>query len=179
MKINNKEIALLGLLNEKPMHGYEIEHEIYQREMRYWTEISMSSIYKVLKKLEEKGFVKTEVKLTQNNVAQKINTITQKGKAALKEKVCSFFKDFDHHRWELDLAISNLYVLKPQEAGKCISAYIDKMEELFKGYCELEKYLLGEGCPKHRMALAVRPQYIYRAEIEWAKEYLKIVTAEK
>jgi len=41
------------------MYGYEIEHEVYQREMRYWSEISMSSIYKVLKKIEEKGYVKS------------------------------------------------------------------------------------------------------------------------
>lgn len=173
MEITNKEIALLGLLNEKPMHGYEIEHEVTQRDMRYWTEMSISSIYKVLKKLEEKGLVKVEIKLTSNNVAQKVNTITRKGKTALKKKVCSLFSDFDHHRWELDLAINNLNVLKPEENEKCISEYIDKLEELVTGYGELEKYLTGEKCPEFRKALATRPQYLYRAEIEWAKDYLK------
>ncbi|NJK85704.1 MAG: PadR family transcriptional regulator [Bacteroidales bacterium] len=176
MKINNKETALLGLLNEKPMHGYEIEQEIRQRDMRYWTEISISSIYKILKKLEEKEYVKTEVKLTQNNVAQKISTITAKGKAALKSKVCSLFTEFDHHKWELDLAITNLGILKSGEAEKCISEYIVKMEELVNGYGELQKYLESENCPEYRMALAKRPQYLYKAEIEWAKEYRKLIS---
>jgi DNA-binding PadR family transcriptional regulator len=173
MKISNKEITLLGLLNEKPMHGYEIEHEVYQRDMRYWTEISMSSIYKVLKKLEEKGFVKSKIKLTKNNVAQKINQITAKGKSVLKENVYGLFANFDHHRWELDLAITNFDILTIAEAHNCIALYIDKLKELEKGYKELEKYLINEGCPEFRMALAVRPQYLYKAEIEWANDYLK------
>ena len=27
-KLGNKEIAVLGLLSERPMHGYDLEHEI-------------------------------------------------------------------------------------------------------------------------------------------------------
>lgn len=54
IKISNKEMALLGLLSEKPKHAYEIENDIKERDMRYWTEISKSSIYKLLNKLEKK-----------------------------------------------------------------------------------------------------------------------------
>jgi DNA-binding PadR family transcriptional regulator len=171
-EISNKETTLLGLLNERPMHGYEIEHEVTNRDMRYWTEISMSSIYKVLKKLEEKKLVKFEVKLTSNNVAQKVFSLTPKGKTALKQKVASLFTEFDHHRWELDLAITNLEVLSKDEIKKSIEAYISKLEELLKGYGELEKYLLSENCPSYKLALAKRPQHLYKAEIEWGKEYV-------
>jgi DNA-binding PadR family transcriptional regulator len=175
-EISNKEVALLGLLNESPMHGYEIEHEVKNRDMRYWTEISMSSIYKVLKKLEEKKFVKFEVKLTANNVAQKVYSLTPKGRNALKSKVSSLFTDFDHHRWQLDLAITNLNVLSKDEIKKSLDTYIKKLEDLLKGYGELEKYLIGENCPIYKLALAKRPQYLYKAEIEWGKEYFKMMS---
>jgi DNA-binding PadR family transcriptional regulator len=178
MIITNKEIALLGLLNEKPMHGYEIEHEVYQRDMRYWTEISISSIYKVLKKMEAKGLVKSQVKLTEKNVAQKINKITAAGKKALKDNVEQLITGFDHHRWELDLAITNLDVLSTDEIIECIEKYILKIKELENGYKELEKYMKKEGCPNFRLALAVRPQYLYKAELEWANDYLKSFKAE-
>jgi len=75
-RMGNKEIAVLGLLSERPMHGYDLEHEIRMRDMRYWTEISMSSVYKILKKLEEKGLINCEVKQTPNNVAQKVYSLT-------------------------------------------------------------------------------------------------------
>jgi len=173
--INNKEAAVLGLLSERPMHGYDIEQAIRMRDMRYWTEISMSSVYKVLKKLEEKSLVTSQIRIAPNNVAQKVYSLTPAGTTALKEKVASLFTGFDHHRWEIDLAISNFGTLPDDEKQECIEAYIRKLEELHAGYGELEKYLKAENCPDYRLALAVRPQYLYKAELEWAGEYLKTI----
>ena len=53
-RISNIEAAILGLLCERPQYGYEIEKIIEKRNMRNWTEIGFSSIYYILKKLEEK-----------------------------------------------------------------------------------------------------------------------------
>jgi DNA-binding PadR family transcriptional regulator len=43
--LSNAEAALLGLLSEQSMYPYQIEKEVRYREMRFWTELSMSSIY--------------------------------------------------------------------------------------------------------------------------------------
>ncbi|WP_117208034.1 GyrI-like domain-containing protein [Allorhizocola rhizosphaerae] len=51
------ELVLLGLLAERPRHGYELEEVITARGMREWTEIGFSSIYYVLGKLRERGLV--------------------------------------------------------------------------------------------------------------------------
>lgn len=51
------ELVLLGLLAERPRHGYELEEVIAARGMREWTEIGFSSIYYVLGKLRERGLV--------------------------------------------------------------------------------------------------------------------------
>ena len=178
-KMGNKEIAVLGLLSERPMHGYDIEHEIRMRDMRYWTEISMSSVYKILKKLEEKGLINCEVKITSNNVAQKVYSLTDIGKVRLNGEIYAVFSEFDHHRWDIDLAVSNLNVLTKEQKATSLNAYISKLKELLAGYGELQKYLEAESCPIHRMALAIRPQYLYKAEIEWAEEYLKQITDNK
>jgi len=178
-RMGNKEIAVLGLLSERPMHGYDLEHEIRMRDMRYWTEISMSSVYKILKKLEEKGLINCEVKLTPNNVSQKVYSLTDLGKVRLNGEISALFSEFDHHRWNIDLAISNLNALTDEQKARNINAYIHKLKELLTGYGELQKYLEAESCPVHRMALAIRPQYLYRAEIEWAESYLKQVTAKQ
>ena len=52
MKISNAELALLSLIVEQPRHAYEIEQVIEERNMRYWTEIGFSSIYRLLSKQE-------------------------------------------------------------------------------------------------------------------------------
>ncbi len=51
------ELILLGLVAERPQHGYELEEVIVARGMREWTEIGFSSIYYVLGKLRERGLV--------------------------------------------------------------------------------------------------------------------------
>lgn len=51
---------MLGLLAEKPRHGYELEEVIAQRGMREWTEIGFSSIYYLLGRLRTRGLI-TEI----------------------------------------------------------------------------------------------------------------------
>jgi DNA-binding PadR family transcriptional regulator len=54
------ELTLLGLLVEKPMHGYELDEVISTRGMREWTEIGFSSIYYLLSRLRDRGLI-TEI----------------------------------------------------------------------------------------------------------------------
>ncbi|QFZ24399.1 PadR family transcriptional regulator [Saccharothrix syringae] len=51
------ELTLLGLLVERPRHGYELDEVITARGMREWTEIGFSSIYYLLAKLRDRGLV--------------------------------------------------------------------------------------------------------------------------
>ncbi|WP_433274077.1 PadR family transcriptional regulator [Actinosynnema sp. CS-041913] len=51
------ELTLLGLIVEKPRHGYELEEVITARGMREWTEIGFSSIYYLLGKLRDRGLI--------------------------------------------------------------------------------------------------------------------------
>ena len=55
--MTNAELAVLGLVVERPRYGYEMEQVIEERGMRNWTEVGFSSIYYLLKKLEKKGLV--------------------------------------------------------------------------------------------------------------------------
>jgi DNA-binding PadR family transcriptional regulator len=57
--LTNAELAILGLVVEKPRHGYEIEQVITERGMRDWTEIGFSSIYYVLGRLERAGLTES------------------------------------------------------------------------------------------------------------------------
>ncbi len=60
-ELTNTELAVLGLLAERPKHGYQIEQEIALRGMRDWTEIGFSSIYYVLNKLAGAGWLASEL----------------------------------------------------------------------------------------------------------------------
>jgi len=56
------KLALLGLLKERPMHGYEINNQIEERHMRDWAKIKVASIYNNLLALNKKGLIEVKKK---------------------------------------------------------------------------------------------------------------------
>ena len=173
LSVSNKETALLGLLSESPMHGYQIEQTIYERSMDYWTEISRSSIYKLLNKLENEKLVKSELKLTDKNINQKVYKITVDGKKKLKQKIMEILSEPEKMTWRIDLAVANYKILNTKEAEECLKKYEQKLDELIIGYGNLIKYLKSEDCPINKFGLATRPLALFKAEKVWLKEFIR------
>lgn len=169
--ISNKEASLLGLLCEKPKHAYEIEMDIKERDMRYWTEISMSSVYKLLKKLEERKFLKSEVKLSKNNVAQKIYSITDQGKNLFKEKLKELVSTWQPSIHPVDIGLANLNLLNKQDAIKELNKYSESIDKMIKCYIELEKFLMNSKCPLGNIQLATRRIYLLKGEKKWLNDF--------
>lgn len=169
--ISNKEASLLGLLCEKPKHAYEIEMDIKERDMRYWTEISMSSVYKLLKKLEERKFLKSEVKLSKNNVAQKIYSITDQGKNLFKEKLKELVSTWQPSIHPVDIGLANLNLLNRQDAIKELNKYSESIDKMIKCYIELEKFLMNSKCPLGNIQLATRRIYLLKGEKKWLNDF--------
>jgi len=76
------EWALLGLLTQKPMHGYEV--------YRYFSDpsalgqvwyLGLSQMYKLLKELEGQGYLEVTVEQQENYPARKVYHITPSGRA--------------------------------------------------------------------------------------------------
>jgi DNA-binding PadR family transcriptional regulator len=55
--LTDGELTVLGLLVERPSHGYELERVIEERGMRAWTSLGFSSIYYVIDKLASRGLI--------------------------------------------------------------------------------------------------------------------------
>ena len=77
--MTNAELAILSLVAEEPRHGYEIERVIEERGMREWTEVGFSSIYYLLKKLEQKGLVEGRLAEAARGPARKVYQVTPAG----------------------------------------------------------------------------------------------------
>ncbi len=169
--ISNKEAALLGLLSEGPKYPYEIEKEIYNRSMRDWTEISMSSVYKVLERLEGKKMVTSEVKLTVNNRTQKVYAVTSEGTNSMREWVAAKLSGWEKSLWPVDIAMSNLQLLSRDEIAESFRQYIKSVDEAIKCYTDLLEYLKIH-CQFHSLSLALRPIHLLKADRKWARSIL-------
>jgi DNA-binding PadR family transcriptional regulator len=167
------ETALLGLLSEKPMYPYEMEKNVVDHDMRYWTEISISSIYKVLEKLEKKFLVDVNLTVTESNKVKKIYTLTEKGKRELKEKIIEIMSELEISVYQIDLALANLHLLTPAEVNEVMTRYIASIDSRITCYIELEHYLTENECEVGNIHLSRRRQFIIRAEREWALNFLE------
>ncbi|MFP4363185.1 MAG: PadR family transcriptional regulator [Spirochaetia bacterium] len=177
-ELSNSETALLGLLSEKPMHPYMIEQEVKYRDMRFWTDLSMSSIYKLLRKLEKEGLTERKDIITQENRLKKHYSLTENGEAALKAKISQLLSGPEHMKWQIDIGLHFAHLLSKKEIENCLHTYCTELEKKRKGYLELEQFLKDSDCSKNRLQLAKRPVRLLEAEISWVEEYLNSLNQE-
>ncbi|MGW4057944.1 PadR family transcriptional regulator [Amycolatopsis sp. NPDC004747] len=80
--LTDAELTVLGLVAERPRHGYELDEVVSERGMRDWTALGFSSIYYVLGKLRDKGLVAEVEGERAHAKAKKTFTATEAGRKA-------------------------------------------------------------------------------------------------
>ncbi len=173
MKISNVEAALLGLLSEQPMYPYQIEQQVKYRDMRFWTDLSMSSIYKLLKKLEKATLITRRDEISPENRLQKIYTISEEGKKALQEKIETLLSEPEHIKWQIDIGTYNINLISPEKVQTVLTKYRLALQKKIECYEALLKFLQDEECPTHRFAITSRPIFLLKAETQWVDVFLK------
>lgn len=179
MDLLNAETALLGLLSEKPMHPYQIEQEVKNRDMRFWTDLSMSSIYKLLRKLEKEGLVERVNEVSLENRLRKLYNLSEKGKESLNKKIEAILSNPEHIRWQIDIGTYNCHLLPDAVIKNSLENYKTALQKSIKGYLDLQRFLKDSGCPPHRLAIAERPVFLLEAEIQWVDSYQRKLQNEK
>src|SRR5690606_34526956 len=83
MRRNPTEFAILGLLAEQPMTGYDIKREVEARLSSFWSE-SYGHIYPMLRRLRERKLVTMRLVAGRSGPAhRKLYALTAAGRAAL------------------------------------------------------------------------------------------------
>jgi DNA-binding PadR family transcriptional regulator len=82
------ELAILGLLKEQPMHGYQLSRELGESLGGFWR-VSYGSLYPTLRRLEREGEVETVVPDDTIRAGRRkhVYRITDKGERAFLERL--------------------------------------------------------------------------------------------
>jgi DNA-binding PadR family transcriptional regulator len=127
--ITNTELALLGLIMEQPRHAYEIEQVIEQRNMRYWTEIGFSSIYRILTRLEEAGLLSAELQPAEGRgPARKVYQLTDSGRIAWQQAALHTLAEPERRSSSFLLGLDSLPALPPEEALQALQANLERQQ---------------------------------------------------
>ncbi len=175
----NQEIALLALLVEKNFYGYEMEKTIEYRAMREWTELSISGIYKSLRKLELKKLVSSSREMTDENRIRKTYQITSQGNSELKNEIKGLIRNFQQMKYPVSIAIYNLDQLQPSEAITLLQEYKSELLGKITEYAEVEKCLGDEGCKYFQTAVVSRQLSLFRGELSWLETFLQEIEERK
>ena len=78
------ELAILGLLKERPMHGYQLSRELGESLGGFWR-VSYGSLYPTLRRLEREGAVEAQVDAEARSRRKTTYAITEKGEKVFFE----------------------------------------------------------------------------------------------
>lgn len=128
------DYAILGMLSWKPLTGYDMKRMIQDSPIMYWSG-NNNQIYKSLVQLLEKGFVTNEVKYQESAPNKKIYSITDSGKAALKEWVLSTEPEIPEIKKSFFIQLLWAGQLGTDEINELLSKY----EEIINEHIAMQK----------------------------------------
>ena len=172
-RISNREAAILGLLWEGPHYGYELDKLIEEQGMRHWTDIGFSSIYYVLKRLENMNLVESRVEGVEGKPSRRVYTITAEGKKAIKEKVKALLSNYDRPIYAFDLGIFSIPILKPMDVIEYLRLYLKSMDERLTFLEGLLHERKKSGASYIMVALFTRPMTLLKTEKAWVEQFIK------
>ncbi len=80
------ELAILGLLQEKAMHGYELKKQLTQKLGHFWP-VSYGSLYPALKRLEQRGSIEPVFNEDDTRRSKNVYRITEAGRREFLELI--------------------------------------------------------------------------------------------
>jgi PadR family transcriptional regulator PadR len=83
------DLLVLKTLTLEPMHGWGISQRI-QQFSRGVLDVNQGSLYPALQRLEQKGWIASEWRITENNRRAKYYTLTASGRRAVGSETLSW-----------------------------------------------------------------------------------------
>ena len=165
--------AILGLLSWKPASGYDLKRVISTSEVFYWSG-NNNQIYKSLLELQKEGLVTCQVQLQESLPAKKVYTITEQGRAALRQSLLAAPQAPElHNSFLVQLAWAE--PLTDEEMLTLLNAYEDEIAN------RLRMVEAQAARPGSRPSRSKREAYLWRriaanligaaqAELDWVRQ---------
>jgi DNA-binding PadR family transcriptional regulator len=122
-------LVILGLLLERPLHGYELKQTIEER-MGDWTSIAFGSIYFALGKLAEEGLI--EQAATEQEGGRPSRTIyrlTDAGRAEFMRLLREVWREVERTYFTVDIGLYFMHALPAEEVQGYLRERIAQLED--------------------------------------------------
>jgi len=165
-------LVILGLLQRRPLHGYEIKHVI-EDHMGDWTSIAFGSIYFALKKLSEEGLVEVAAtERTGNRPSRTIYALTEVGREEFLRLLRELWGKAERQYFTTDLGLFFMDALSPDEILEHLGARLDELSRTLE---HLEAHraenMADPHVPRQARFIFDHSQAHLEAELAWTRAF--------
>ena len=158
VSVTRIDLLLLGLLLDRPMHGYELYQQIQSEEIDTWFNVSMAGVYYSLGKLRDQGQVAESRQRGARSTRKSIYHLTEEGRAAFFEAIESEAVSREKAYLSYDLVI---YLLNKVPLQRAISLLEQRQAFLSGQAQEVQSALVAqEADPLQQAILDHRLRYL-------------------
>ena len=169
------EFILLGLLDQQPMHGYDLHRALtsLQGLSLIWS-VKQSRLYALLDKLEQSGYLESEMLPGEAHLLRKQFHLTEAGREALNRWMHS---PVQHGREMRQDFLARLYFCKRSDRQAALRLIQEQREVCFSWQVSLEKQAIpasdaaaGKGDDEfERLVYRFRSAQV-KAMLEWLRD---------
>jgi DNA-binding PadR family transcriptional regulator len=159
------EVAVLGLLAEEPLYGYELLDRFGDRAMDLWVEVGRASVYQALGRLEAAGFVTGRAQEGREGPDRRVFRIARAGRDRLRAGLFERFGAPDEREAALALGFAHLLSVADGRTGL---ASREAALETYRASIAAERERLADaGGPAVSLSMLDRQDALARAELAW------------
>ncbi|MBN1874784.1 MAG: PadR family transcriptional regulator, partial [Anaerolineae bacterium] len=147
------------------------------RGMREWTEVGFSSIYYLLKKLEQAGLIESRLEEAARGPARKVYRMTGVGWDAFRQGILDSLGTASSGHAPLLLSIGSLPVVSKSEAVTALQHYRETLEARL-AHIRARQEAQQQPLPYYVDALFDYSVVMIQAERDWIAEFIKQVEAQ-
>ncbi len=166
-------LVILGLLRERPLHGYEIK-QIIEEQMGDWTAIAFGSIYYALDKLADEGCVeKVATEQEGHRPSRHIYQITEQGQDEFQHLLRELWRAPERQYFNFDIALFFITALPKDEVLAYLRGRVAGLEATL---AHLNAHQVEQGVqpavPPIANAIFEHSRAHIQAELMWTQDLL-------
>jgi DNA-binding PadR family transcriptional regulator len=171
------EVVVLGLLEEGPVHGYDLLERFRDRSMGFWVEVGKASVYQTLRRLELGGFVAGRAQDGTDGPDRRVFRITVAGRRRLREDAAELAMELAPFETGAGTAMGIVSALPAADAKVVADAREQTLRDLLEGITAERSRHAAERGPARAISDAMlgRQQALVQAELEWLRSFRSVL----
>jgi DNA-binding PadR family transcriptional regulator len=164
--LTKNDLLVLGLLLDRPMHGYEINQYVQAEGVTTWFNISTAAIYYSLSKLRRQNLI-SETRARSGGAEKSVYHVTEQGREQFFTGMEDTLASEEHIHFEYDLGIFLLNKLPQNRAVELLEKRLDFLQHWDETLTQIVEQERTAGGSPLRGAILEHAVAWTQMEIEW------------